>query len=328
MKQKSLCLISLILLLIFFILNDLSGCKPTSSITQGSTRTATDGKNLYFPETGHTIQAPFLAYYIAHDGLTRLGYPITEAIAHEGWQVQYFQNARLEVHPENQPAYFITVGWLGQLSHRTQPPIYHHYKIPGRYFPETGHTLNGDFLTYFEINGGTVQFGQPISEPFIKQGRISQDFQSARFIWHPNWPSYARVTLEPLGENYFLASGLPLELLAPVSIPSTAEIHTQPSISLPENTDITLHIERTPQPTIIRVVVTLLHHGLPLTGYAPRLTWLGNSRRLPPTSVSGQTHSLIDISEFQHIVFTLYTTSGKKKLGLLSYENNIRRSLN
>jgi hypothetical protein len=174
---------------------------------------------LYFPETGHSIQPPFSTYFQQRGGARLLGYPITEALDHEGWRVQYFQNARLEVHPENSPDYFITVGWLGELSNRTQPPIPKPPDESSRYFPESGHSLSGDFLTFFEANGGTAQFGRPISEAFLCSGFICQDFQSARFIWRPQLPPANRVQLEALGEGYFLNSDLPVELLAPVSPP-------------------------------------------------------------------------------------------------------------
>ncbi len=174
---------------------------------------------LYFPETGHSIQPPFLNYFQPRGGVRLLGYPITEALNHEGWQVQYFQNARLEVHPENSPDYFITVGWLGELSNRTQPPIPDPLNKSSRYFPESGHSLSGDFLTFFEANGDTAQFGRPISEAFLCSGSICQDFQSARFIWQPQNLPQERVRLEALGKIYFLNSSLPVELLEPVPPP-------------------------------------------------------------------------------------------------------------
>lgn len=303
------------------------GCTTTSTSPKDGQIAGPTAKNLhiiYFPETGHSLQPPFLAYYLSNQGLNRLGYPITEALTHEGWHVQYFQNARLEIHPENDPVYFITVGWLGQLNHRTQAPIHRQNALPGTktehfYFPETGHTLSGDFLTFFRANGDTVQFGRPISEPFIHQGRISQDFQSARFIWYPDLPPQARVQLEPLGETYFLGSGLSLRLLEPVPPPPNATHYEQPLASLPDNTEVKLTIETTPNPAIIRVIATFFVSNLPLENYTPLLSWSENRRKLPPTRSSGQTHILIDISMSQTETFRLYTTSGQKELASVTY---------
>jgi hypothetical protein len=152
--------------------------------------------------TKQSIETEFLAYFNTIGGVGSLGYPLTEAIVVDGWSVQYFEYGRLEYHPENEPAYRITVGWLGDLLNRRRPPI-SPATIPradtknSRYYPQTGHTVSGDFLRYFDAHGGSVRFGLPISEPFLWKGQLSQDFQSARFFWTPG--SKAPVTLEDIG---------------------------------------------------------------------------------------------------------------------------------
>lgn len=151
---------------------------------------------------GHTVEGDFLRFFLAYGGVESLGYPLTEEMTVEGWRVQYFEKGRLEYHPENEPAYRITVGWLGDLLHRRRPPL-PETAIPPcsdsnrRYFPQTGHTLSGDFLHYFDMYGGSVRFGQPISEPFLEEGRLTQDLQSARFFWTP--AQTPPVTLEDIG---------------------------------------------------------------------------------------------------------------------------------
>ena len=163
---------------------------------------ADSGETHYFIETGHTVQGDFWRFFNTYGGVDSLGYPLTEEIVVEGWKVQYFEKGRLERHPENEPAYGITVGWLGDLLQRRRPPISTEL-IPRaddsnrRYFPETGHTLSGDFLLYFDAHGGSVRFGLPISEPFLEEGRLAQDLQSARFFWTPE--ANPPVTLEDIG---------------------------------------------------------------------------------------------------------------------------------
>ncbi len=172
---------------------------------------AAEAETHYFIETGHTVRGDFWLFFNTYGGVEGLGYPLTEEIEVDGWTVQYFEKGRLERHPENQPAYRITVGWLGDLLQRRRPPLPAGL-IPRaddpnrRYFPETGHTLSGDFLHYFEAHGGTVRFGLPISEPFLEQGRLTQDFQSARFFWVPevNPP----VTLEDIGRVHWAMTGM------------------------------------------------------------------------------------------------------------------------
>ncbi len=61
---------------------------------------------LYFSQTGHTLRGTFLDYFNQHGGLTQFGYPITEEFVEgEGTdnkplQVQYFERARFELHPD------------------------------------------------------------------------------------------------------------------------------------------------------------------------------------------------------------------------------------
>lgn len=157
----------------------------------------------YFEETGYRVQGEFLQFFDRYGGADSLGYPLTEEIEMDGWRVQYFDKGRLEFHPENEPAYRVTVGWLGDLLNRRQPPISAE-NIPrgdvpdSRYYSQTGHTIHGDFLHYFDTHGGSVRFGLPISEPFLWDGRLTQDFQSARFIWTPQ--AKDPVTLEDIGQ--------------------------------------------------------------------------------------------------------------------------------
>ncbi len=164
----------------------------------------------YFAQTGQTVQGDFWLFYQRYGGVESLGYPLTGEITADGWRAQYFEKGRLEYHPENEPAYRVTVDWLGDLLHRRQPPLPPGQIPPAddpnrRYFAETGHTLNGDFLSYFEANGGKVRFGWPISEPFLLEGRLTQDFQSTRFFWTPQ--ANPPVTLEDTGQVYLEIGG-------------------------------------------------------------------------------------------------------------------------
>lgn len=169
------------------------------------------GNSHYFEETGQTVRGEFLRFFDVYGGVESLGYPISEEITVDGWRVQYFQKGRLEYHLENEPAYRVTVGWLGDLLQRRHPPI-SVARIPPenttyhRYFPQTGHTVSGDFLDYFDAQGGSVRFGQPISEPFLLNGQLTQDFQSARFFWTPE--NDISVTLEAIGQVHFETIGL------------------------------------------------------------------------------------------------------------------------
>ena len=72
-----------------------------------------------------------------------------------------------------------------------------------RHFDETGHTVRGRFLKFFDKYGGLIIFGYPITEEFLdpKSGLIVQYFQRARFEWNPNNPERFQVQLGLLGDE-------------------------------------------------------------------------------------------------------------------------------
>lgn len=158
----------------------------------------------YFAATDQVVAGDFFYFYEVYGGQPSLGDPLTGEMVVDGWTVQYFENGRLERHPENEPRYQVTVGWLGEALGRRQPPIPASHIPPAdderRYFPQTGHTVSGDFRDYYEAHGDSVRFGQPISEPFLLAGQLCQDFQSARFFWTPTAAS--PVTLEAIGRRH------------------------------------------------------------------------------------------------------------------------------
>jgi hypothetical protein len=69
------------------------------------------------------------------------------------------------------------------------------------YFPQTGHNLSADFLTYWQHHGGVSIFGYPVSEPFVENGLLVQYFERNRFELHSeNQPPY-NVLLGRLGAD-------------------------------------------------------------------------------------------------------------------------------
>lgn len=175
-----------------------------------------------FAATGHTVSGNFLRHFEAMGGVGSLGYPITEPFTQEGRKVQYFEYARLEDHPDNPDGPVVKLSSLGERLGRRQPAISPSQRPPtsersSRHYPQMGHTVNGDFLVYFDQHGGLDRFGFPIAEPLMVEGKLVQDFQRARMIWNLARPPGNRVTLEPIGRVYFEAQALDVTLLAPVS---------------------------------------------------------------------------------------------------------------
>ena len=174
----------------------------------------------YYPQHGHWVTKEFLKYYLSVSDPGKIfGYPITDSFQDltSGRIVQYFENTRFELYPENPEelrvkqtqlgAYF-----LGVSSQELQLPE----NFPAcKYFLESRKQVCYAFLDYFEENGGAAQFGYPYSNFEIRDGLIVQYFQYARFEWHPELPQGERVRLTNLGYQYFTRIGEdPIRLMA------------------------------------------------------------------------------------------------------------------
>lgn len=86
----------------------------------------------------------------------------------------------------------------------TWAPVYAQNKQ--RYFSETGHTVSGEFLEFYErALDPLLLYGYPITESFQDPtfGRIVQYFQNVRFELYPDAPVGLRVKLSPLGEYLY-----------------------------------------------------------------------------------------------------------------------------
>lgn len=185
--------------------------------------------SICFEATGHTISGDFLHTFEAMGGVESLGYPITQPFELEGRQVQYFEYARLEDHPDDPGGPVVKLGMLGEQLGRRRPPLAPSRVPPAfdrrsRYYPQIGHAVSGDFLTYYDENDGLDRFGFPIAEPLVVEGELVQDFQRARFVWRADRPPGDRVTLEPIGRVYFEEGGLDPARLAPAPCPAGAEV--------------------------------------------------------------------------------------------------------
>ena len=71
----------------------------------------TTKSKVYFPQTGHSMSAPFLKYWRAHGSVETFGYPISEPVWEGGLKVQWFERARMEHHPQLE-----SKGWGVQLT--------------------------------------------------------------------------------------------------------------------------------------------------------------------------------------------------------------------
>ena len=125
------------------------------------------------------------------------------------------------VFQRNGRTYVYAISYLGSYGESWQAAYDHAYRVsaaawnyfdsvysgdqPGflptsRTFPETGFTVRGGFLRYWEQFGGLATFGYPISPELQENGFTVQYFERARFEWHPgSWPERYDVLLGLLG---------------------------------------------------------------------------------------------------------------------------------
>ena len=217
---------------------------------------------VYFPQTGHHVGAPFLEYWRKNGALAIYGYPVTEPLSevspYDGktYTVQYFERARLEHHPENQPPYDVLLGQLGRTlaskivgNPAFNPVAADKVKVDAQnaYLKETGHTLKGEFLAYWQEHGGLAQFGFPLSEEFLEKSPTDgktytvQYFERNRFELHPENQAPYNVLLGLLGRQFAQEHGVsmtavtrqqgvpdynPADFYTPTPVPTATPIPT------------------------------------------------------------------------------------------------------
>ncbi len=163
----------------------------------------------FFPETGHTVREPFLGFFEAHGGVHFFGYPITPAIPEPPDYIQCFQYACLRWDPLAPPDQTVQLLPIAEAMGLGTPPILP-LQIPlgrpfRRYIPETGHTVSGMFLAFWLRHGGAKIIGNPITEPFVENGRVVQIFQRMKVMWDPVEHAVRPMNL---GESYARMRGL------------------------------------------------------------------------------------------------------------------------
>jgi hypothetical protein len=158
----------------------------------------------YFPETGHNVRGDFLRFYKSvKDPKLIFGYPITEQMtSKDGKTVQYFQRARFELRAEQPEEQRVQLTLLGQDSYEPGGQLNIENSSGCQLFL-TGYRVCFAFLDFYRANGGTKQFGNPIS-PFEFHDRlIVQYFELARFEWRADRPEGQRVVITDLGRRHF-----------------------------------------------------------------------------------------------------------------------------
>jgi peptide/nickel transport system substrate-binding protein len=180
----------------------------------------------------------------------------------KSYESQWFERAKYEAHPENKAPYDVLLGRLGAnfvegrgsidgetgkvrnvadaaFAKIAQPSDLSATKV---FFPETGHSVSGKILEYWNRYGGLQQFGFPLSEAFNEpstDGKTysTQYFERARFEVHPEKAAPYEVELGLLGVQQYKTTPVAadkLPLAPPAGVTSAKDTYTGGSLQEPD----------------------------------------------------------------------------------------------
>jgi hypothetical protein len=157
--------------------NPITPIEPSETpVDSGSVTTS----GRYFGDTGHNLKAPFLAKWQASGGRDGIGAPISEERYQEDLGVvQSFQAVTLVFDPGLEAPWDVQATHVPSEVRRAIAPGSARKKVTraigtGRFFEETGHTLSGKFLEFWEGFGDLTLIGMPTTEPFKDRDTGSQ----------------------------------------------------------------------------------------------------------------------------------------------------------
>lgn len=186
---------------------------PMAGLPLHSTQAADAPSARFFAQsTGHTVSSPFLNEWIAAHGAATLGNPITEPVDATGTTVQYFEYGALS-RKSSKTTRQATGKTLLALLVRAHSPSSARRQAspvdqaggqsveadPGQdgvtWSGQTKHTISGAILGFYDANGGTGRFGQPISQSYRAGGSTRQWFEYGRLQTDLN----GNVSAAPIG---------------------------------------------------------------------------------------------------------------------------------
>lgn len=186
------------------------------------------GIQVYFPETRHTARGTFLDYWRANGAASTFGNPISEPFAAaNGYYSQAFERGIFQYMPEflwsdepivrlmpvyAMPAQFSAQdlrrdsrrangggnrrSWAWRPLSPESAPATSAVEAGGIYFEETGHTLKGSFLDWYQAHEGHFYLGHAVSEAHGNRGLRSQYFEGGLLLETDDG-----VRLAPLGKE-------------------------------------------------------------------------------------------------------------------------------
>jgi lipoprotein-anchoring transpeptidase ErfK/SrfK len=210
-------------------------------------------RTVYIPETGHSIDGVFLDFWRANNGIANYGYPISAEIMENGHIVQYYQYARFEYWPEDPNGNVVQLGAIGQelrpktvlrspfagvgvgapkSSANREMTAFAQAWMPldesiaskpntatWRYVPETGHSVQQGFKTFWETSGEASYLGNPLTEEYQLDNVTYQIFERGQLAWKQD----ADPWMVPLGPALAQKYGVSTDPVAQGDLPIYSE---------------------------------------------------------------------------------------------------------
>ncbi len=149
----------------------------------------------YFPETGHNLGEPFLSRWTTLGGEEGLGLPISEERYDDKLGItQDFEAVSLTFDPGRDYPWTIRsqklpdeiISAAAPSSARERVSACPEGSVFCQYFEETGHTISGNFVSFWSLHGDLPIIGLPVSEPFedSESKLMTQVFDQAILVDH------------------------------------------------------------------------------------------------------------------------------------------------
>jgi len=207
--------------------------------------------DVYVPQTGHTLRGSMLDYWRANGAAAVYGNPISEPYASaDGYYSQAFEDAVFQYRPEyidtNDP--FIRLEPIGQTAltdrldtvrsdgrrgggggdrrvadwtalPQSSSTVTQIVNNGGQYVSDSGHTISGDFLKWYNLNEGQFYLGNPISQPLSERGMTVQYFDGALLMEDQRGDMY----LAPLAKELAPELGIDTKRVSQGDLPTYSE---------------------------------------------------------------------------------------------------------
>jgi hypothetical protein len=153
-----------------------------------------------FTETGHLVSGEFLSYWQQHGGLRIFGYPISNSYTDGSLQIQWFERARMELHPENPPETRVLLGLLAYESLKERTNLSYVAQISNDPAPDTnmqiglsqgGESDDPGFFNNILADGKALGPGIVRLDNIFTYYNILQRAPDGTF--HYNWTDFDRV---------------------------------------------------------------------------------------------------------------------------------------